>query len=110
MGNKRYKMDRSARAKQFMPFDALKGFREALVDKERIRLPRKELSEEEKNTLDHKLRSVMKKDRIMVEYYQEEQYRKVVGIVTKIEAAARVVRVDDTEIAFDDIAGLWVSI
>lgn len=29
------KMDRLNRAKQFMPFDALKGFREALEEKER---------------------------------------------------------------------------
>lgn len=28
-------MDRINRAKQFMPFDALKGFREALAQKER---------------------------------------------------------------------------
>lgn len=31
----RAKMDRADRAKQFMPFDALKGFREALEEKER---------------------------------------------------------------------------
>jgi len=29
------KMDRVKRAKQFMPFDALKGFREALAEKEK---------------------------------------------------------------------------
>ena len=29
-------MDRADRAKQFMPFDALKGFREALAEKERL--------------------------------------------------------------------------
>lgn len=31
----REKMDPADRAKQFMPFDALKGFREALEEKER---------------------------------------------------------------------------
>ena len=31
----RPKMEREMRAKQFMPFDALKGFREALAEKER---------------------------------------------------------------------------
>jgi len=31
----RAKMDAADRAKQFMPFDALKGFREALAAKER---------------------------------------------------------------------------
>lgn len=33
MGN-RPKMDRNERAKQFMPFDAVKGLREALKEKE----------------------------------------------------------------------------
>ena len=36
MANNRPKMDRADRAKQFMPFDALKGFREALAEKERL--------------------------------------------------------------------------
>lgn len=36
MATKRPKMDRADRAKQFMPFDALKGFREALAEKERL--------------------------------------------------------------------------
>lgn len=31
---KHHRMERAARAKQFMPFDALKGFREALAQKE----------------------------------------------------------------------------
>ena len=43
MENKRPKMDRADRAKQFMPFDALKGFREALAEKERLRYNEQEL-------------------------------------------------------------------
>ena len=46
MANKVHpRMERSNRAKQFMPFDALKGFREALEEKERILVPKRELSE-----------------------------------------------------------------
>ncbi len=33
----REKMDPADRAKQFMPFDALKGFREALTEKEQLK-------------------------------------------------------------------------
>ena len=36
MANNRPKMDRADRAKQFMPFDALKGFREKKKKKERL--------------------------------------------------------------------------
>lgn len=35
--NKRVKMDISNRAKQFMPFAALKGLPEALAEKEKLR-------------------------------------------------------------------------
>lgn len=39
----RPKMDPADRAKQFLPFDALKGFREALEEKERTIVPIGEL-------------------------------------------------------------------
>lgn len=42
----RPKMDPADRAKQFLPFDALKGFREALAEKERTVVPLGELSSE----------------------------------------------------------------
>ena len=51
MANKVYpKMDRSNRAKQFMPFAALKGYEEALREKEREvaeREKKEQLSDEE---------------------------------------------------------------
>lgn len=43
----RPKMDKADRAKQFLPFDALKGFREALAEKERNHVPQGELEVEE---------------------------------------------------------------
>ena len=42
----RYNM-KADRAKQFIPFDALKGLKEALKEKEKIYVEKKELSEEE---------------------------------------------------------------
>ena len=48
----RAKMDRAERAKQFMPFAALKGYEEALREKEKIVVPRIELSEEMKEELE----------------------------------------------------------
>ena len=40
------KMERSNRAKQFMPFDALKGFRETLLEKEQSIMMEQDLPEE----------------------------------------------------------------
>lgn len=48
MANNRPKMDRADRAKQFMPFDALKGFREALAEKETLFEEMKLIDNEEK--------------------------------------------------------------
>ena len=45
-------VNRISRAKQFLPFDALKGLQEALKEKEIEYEERKELSEETLNDLD----------------------------------------------------------
>lgn len=43
-------MDKTDRAKQFLPFDALKGFREALAEKEKAHVPQGELKVEEEES------------------------------------------------------------
>lgn len=49
------KMDVGKRAKIFAPFDALKGFNEAIADKEIPYVRQKELSDEDKAKLGHQL-------------------------------------------------------
>lgn len=55
----RSKMSREDRAKQFMPFAALKGYEEALRAKEKIVVPKVELSEDIKEVPDRKLQSIL---------------------------------------------------
>lgn len=52
------KMSREERAKQFMPFGALKGYPEALARREKKPLPRRELSEESLEELNRRLRQL----------------------------------------------------
>lgn len=52
--SKRPKMKREDRAKQFMPFDALKGFREALAEKERMTGANPSYNEISKNIIRNK--------------------------------------------------------
>lgn len=99
----RPQMDRSNRAKQFMPFDALKGFREALQEKERILVPKRELSEEQREELDYQLRQIRKMDMVTVEYFQDGEYVQMTGIVTRIDETSRILKVVNTKIAFGDI-------
>lgn len=99
-------MDREIRAKQFMPFDALKGFREAMKEKERIIVPKRDLSEEQKEELERKIRQIQVKDIITVEYFQDREYMRVTGMVTRIDDVSRTLEIVNTRIAFTDISDL----
>lgn len=100
------KMDRENRAKQFMPFDALKGFREALEEREKVVVAKRELSEEQKEELDFKLRQIHKMDMITVEYFHEGEYVQVTGVVTRIDETSRLLKIVNTKIAFEDIVNM----
>ena len=99
----RVKMDQADRAKQFMPFAALKGYEEALRLKEKIVVERVELSDELSEELDRNLRQVKRGDMIEVTYYQEGEYLKMTGLVARIDETSKVLKVVNTKIAFADI-------
>lgn len=107
MANKvRPKMDRSNRAKQFMPFDALTGFREALREKERISVEQRELSEEMKARLDEVLRGIGKGSMVTVEYFEAGEYVQVTGLVSAIDFCGRTLTVVNQSISFEVILNL----
>lgn len=97
------RMTRAERAKQFIPFDALKGFREALKEKEKIIVPKVELSEYAKSILDHKLRQITRNDIITVVYFEKDEYLKVTGMVSRFDLSSRTLKIVNTKISFDDI-------
>lgn len=99
----RTKMSREERAKQFMPFAALKGYPEALRKVEKIVVPKVELSEEYQEALNRKLKQVRKKDIITVVYFCRNEYLKQTGMVSRLDETARVLCIVNTKIAFDDI-------
>ncbi len=96
-------MSRQDRAKQFMPFAALKGYEEALRKKEKITVPKAELSEERGEELDRALRQIRKNDIVTVIYFCEGEYLKVTGMVSRIDGTARLLKVVDTKIPFEDL-------
>lgn len=99
----RTKMSREDRAKQFMPFAALKGYPDALRKKEKIVVEKQELSEEYKEELDYKLRQIRKNDMVTVIYYCKQEYLKVTGMVSRIDETARVLKIVNTKISFEDL-------
>lgn len=99
----RAKMSREERAKQFMPFAALKGYPEALRLKEKITVPKRELSEEYGEELDRKLHEVSRGDMVTVTYFFRGEYLKISGLVSRIDPTARVLKVVNTKIPMADI-------
>ena len=92
-------MSRENRAKQFMPFAALKGLEEALEKKEKIVVPKAELCDDYKEQLDFRLSQMQCGDMVTVVYFSEDNY----GILSKIKLEERWIQVVRTKIYLDDI-------
>lgn len=97
------KMDVSNRAKQFLPFAALKGLPEALAEKEKIRVPRPQLSEDYMAELDARMHLIEKGMMITVTYYKNEECLQKTGMVARFDTQCRILQVVDTKIMFEDI-------
>lgn len=96
-------MSREDRAKQFMPFAALKGYEEELRKKEKIVVPKIELSEERKDELDRQFIKIRKKDIVTAVYFCRGEYLKVTGMVSRIDTDARLLVIVNTKIPFEDL-------
>lgn len=97
------KMSKGDRAKQFMPFAALRGYYDAIKDKERIIADKRELSEEELFELNQVIRQIKKGDLVTVEYYVCGGYEKISGAVSYIDTVMQKLRIVKTNVDFCDI-------
>ena len=66
-------------------------------------MPKAELSEERGEELDRALRQIRKNDMVTVIYFCEGEYLKVTGMVSRIDGTARLLKVVDTKIPFEDM-------
>ena len=109
MENKpRPKMSIENRAKQFMPFSALRGLEQALALKEKIIVDKIELSEEMAEELDRQMHLVKKGTMVTVVYFHKDEYIKTTGMVARIEPSLRLLQIVITRINFDDIIQLVI--
>ena len=119
-------MDPGKWAKIFSPFDALRGFREAVTRKEAVYTERVELCDRELEWLDQRLRmlrtltrnhrmAVKNKVRVCITYFvpcfdtesvsygRKGSYETASGVVLKVDERNRVVYVGGAAIPMDDI-------
>lgn len=109
MAEKRTKMPRADRAKQFAPFDALKGLQDALRIKEyqHERIEKGDLSEEKIKEMSKTLLEIKKGDIVRVEYFEDGHYLNIQA-KAKVDYALQILEVGVMRIKFEDIFDLRI--
>ena len=86
-----------SRAKQFLPFDALKGLQEALREKEQEQEEKIELSEETLTELNDSFNQIEKGSYVKIKYYKNRRYSEIEGTVTNIDYIKKKIQIDKIE-------------
>jgi len=98
------------RARQFMPFDALKGLQEALREKEKEVEMRKELSEESLSQLNEQLQRISPGDIIKIMFYKAQQYVEIKDKIDSIDVIYRkIVMENGQKINFNDVISIEIE-
>ena len=93
----------SERAKQFAPFSALKGLPEELLQKERVRLPRRVLSSDMAEQLDLMLKILRPGHMVTAVYCRDGEYLQITGMVARVDTRQRMLQIVEETIPFDDL-------
>lgn len=101
-------MDKEDRARQFIPFDALKGLQEALREKEVELVEKRELSEDISEELSKKIVMLESGDLVKITYYHNKQYHTIEGKVEYKDLIQRKLIIGNTKVNFDDISSVEI--
>lgn len=105
----RNKMPIEERAKQFMPFAALSGLPDALAAREKVLVPKIELSPEMEEELDRQMHLLSKGKMATVVYFQKGEYIKITGLVARMDGTSRLLQIVNTKIRFEDILQVMIK-
>lgn len=87
-------MNKVARAKQFLTFDALKGLQEALREKEIEYEEKKDLSEDTLNDLNNKFNQIDNGSFVKITFYKNGKYSEIKGRVTNIDYIKKKIQIN----------------
>jgi len=98
-------MNRADRAKQFQPFDALKGLQEELRSREerRTRVVKKEISEEREEQISAELAKIYKRSDVEITFYRGGHYYSLEGTVLEKNDVYKYLLVGQERIYYTDI-------
>lgn len=94
------------RAVQFMPFDALSGFHEALKEVEKIKEEKKDISIEYEEIINNKLKNLKVNDTVSINYYYNQEYIDTYGKIKKIDYYNKYIIILNSKIYFNDIINI----
>lgn len=101
-------MQVSERAKQFLPFAAVKGLPEALAKKEKIPVSKIEISEETAMILNKKINCIQKGASVMITYFCIDTYIHLTGTVLQLDSIFRTFQIEDKIVHLDDIVDIEI--
>ena len=98
-------MNRADRAKQFVPFDALKGLQEELRIREerRTRIEKKALSEEQIERISTRLLKLRSGSKIAITFYSRGHHLSIEGYVSEVNSIYAYIKIGNEKVFFDDI-------
>ena len=101
------KMSNKDRAKQFLPFNSLRGYYDLIREKEKEITPKRELSDNDLEELSNKLNMIEKNMMVKLRYYDTDRYIDIEGIVSKIDSTYKYIVIVKTKISFNDITLIY---
>ena len=99
----------SDRAKQFMPFDSLKGFKEEISKRQKVVVKKRNLSEDDLINLNRLINIIQIGMIVTIEYYDCVDYIKLSGVVSKINLELRYICIVKTKIIIDNIIDIKID-
>lgn len=97
----------SERAKIFGSFSPLKSFGKALLEKEKIVVPKAELADDRMEEIDRILHLIQIGDMVGAVHYSKGEYIKTLGCVSRLDTQEKALYLAKTKIDFDDIYDLY---
>ena len=102
-------VNRENRAKQFLPFDALKGLQEALREKEIEQEEQIELSEEKLTELNNIFNKIEIGSKVKIKFYKNNKYIEIKGTITNIDYIKKKIQIEKIQnINISDIVSISI--
>ena len=99
-------VNKADRARQFLPFDALKGYKEAIMSKRKVVLTKKELSEDEAENLSYKFNQIQVGMMVKIIYFENNEYISIEGMISKIDFDNKYIQIVKKKVNINSIVNI----